>query len=245
MPSIVSGWVALPGQMIKDAQGIANSIKGLGKSYGPYALGSTKRAAQSATPASLLAAADLQRVAAAAACSAAVAAAATGVAATVATAVQAVPTAVRAAIVEPTDQIRALLAIAAYAPAITTATDPVGLGLAKAQTATQALCLYATLGELANAAAAYQFTSQNQAATVSAQVAAALANGLRSAVVSYLAGQGAVLAPLRTVTFRAPLPALVIAQRLYQNGMRADELIRNAVPWHPAFMPMSLTVPAT
>lgn len=262
MPSIISGWVALPGQMIRDAQGIANSIKGLDPSYGPYALGSTKRAASGATPATLLAASDQKRMAASAACSAAVTAAGSGIAATVATAVQAVPTAVRAAITEPTDQLRALLAISAFAPVISTGTDAVGLGLGKVQTATTALCLYATLGELANAAAAYQFTSQNQAATVSTQVAAALASGilvagntgaddvcraltdLRASVVSYLAGIGATLAPLRTVSFRAPLPSLVLAQRLYQDGTRSDELIRNAVPWHPAFMPQTLTVPA-
>lgn len=263
MPSIISGWVALPGRMIKDAQGIANSIKGLDPSYGPYALGSTKQTGLGATPASLMAATDQQRQAAAAACTAAVTAAGSGIAATVAAAVQAVPTAVRAAIVEPTDQIRALLAITAYAPAVGIGTDPVGLGLAKVQTATTSLCLFATLAELANAAAAYQFTSQNQAATVSTQVAAALANGilvagnasaddvcraltdLRASVVSYLANIGAVLAPLRTVSFRAPLPSLVVAQRLYQDSTRSDELIRNAVPWHPAFMPQTLTVPAT
>lgn len=262
LPSVISGWTSLPQQMIGDAAAIGNSIKGLGADFGPYARGSAAPAPAGATPASLQASAGLARAAAVAACNAATAAAATGVAANVVSAVQAVPSAVRAAIAEPTDQIRALLTIAAYAPVITAATDPVGLALSQVQTAAANLCLYATLAELANAAAAYNFTSYNQAAAVSSTVAAAISAGiltagnagaddvcqalrvLRAAVVQYLADIGAVLAPLRTVTFRAPLPSLTIAQRLYRDGNRSDELIRNAQPWHPAMMPMTLTVPA-
>lgn len=263
MPSIVSGWASLPRQMIGDAQTIAHSFTGLGANFGPYAVGSARPASPSATPASLRVAAATARAAATAAIQAAVDAAAAGVAANVVTAVQAVPTAVRAAINEPTEQIRALITIAAFAPVIEAGTDQVGVALAAVQTATAGLCLYATLAELANAAAAYNFTSYDQAVAVSSQVASALSTGilvagdagaddvcqalrvLRAAVVQYLADIGAVLAPLRTVTFRAPLPALAIAQRLYQDGRRADELIRNARPWHPAMMPQTLTVPAT
>jgi prophage DNA circulation protein len=263
LPSVIAGWIALPQQMIGDALAIANSVTGLGASFGPYAVGSGAPAAAGATPASLQAAAGVARAAAVAATRAAVVAAATGVAPTVVAAVQAVPAAVRAAINEPTDQIRTLLTIASYSPATQAATDPVGLARAKVQQAAVGLCLYATLAELARAAAAYNFTSYDQAAAVSSQVAAALSAGillagdagadqvcqalrvLRAAVVQYLADIGAVLAPLRTVTFRAPLPALAIAQRLYQDGTRSDELIRNARPWHPAFMPATMTVPAT
>jgi prophage DNA circulation protein len=262
LPSIVSGWASIPQQMIGDAASIANSITGLGANFGPYAIGSAKPAAQTATPASLQAAADVSRAAATATCSAAIAAAATGIAANIIPAIQAVPPAVRAAIAEPTDQIRTLLTIAAYAPTITASTDPVGLAVARVQSASVALCLYSTLAELANAAAAYNFTSYNQAAAVSSQVAAAISAGilvagsagaddvcqalrvLRAAVVQYLADIGAVLAPLRTVTFRSPLPALTIAQRLYRDGTRSDGLIRATQPWHPAFLAETITVPA-
>jgi prophage DNA circulation protein len=196
------------------------------------------------------------------ACTAAIAAAATGIAANVIPAVQAVPPAIRAAIAEPTDQIRTLLTIATYAPTITPSTDPVGAAVSQVQSAAVAFCLYSTLAELARASAAYNFTSYNQAAAVSSQVAAALSAGilvagdagaddvcqalrvLRAAVVQYLADIGAVLAPLRTVTFNAPLPALTIAQRLYRDGTRSDGLIRAVVPWHPAFCPTTITVPA-
>lgn len=262
LPSIVSGWVSLPQQMIGDAASIANSVTGLGANFGPYAVGSGRPAAQTATPTSLQAAAAVARAAATAACNAAIASAATGIAANVIPAIQAVPPAVRAAIAEPTDQIRTLLTIAVFAPTIDPSTDPVGLAVGQVQSASVALCLYSTLAELANAAAAYNFTSYNQAAAVSSQVASALSAGilvagdagaddvcqalrvLRAAVVQYLADIGAVLAPLRTVTFRSPLPALTIAQRLYRDGTRSDGLIRATVPWHPAFLPETITVPA-
>jgi prophage DNA circulation protein len=34
------------------------------------------------------------------------------------------------------------------------------------------------------------------------------------------------------------VPAFVMAQLLYQNGARADELTARANPVHPAFMPL-------
>ena len=34
----------------------------------------------------------------------------------------------------------------------------------------------------------------------------------------------------------------MLAQRLYGDATRADELIRRATPWHPAFMPTTITV---
>ena len=43
--------------------------------------------------------------------------------------------------------------------------------------------------------------------------------------------------PIVTHTFEEHLPAIVIAQRLYQDGSRANELVKlNNAP-HPLFMP--------
>lgn len=39
-----------------------------------------------------------------------------------------------------------------------------------------------------------------------------------------------------------PLPALTLANRLYQNAGRADELIQESNVPHPAFMPTSMKV---
>jgi prophage DNA circulation protein len=38
------------------------------------------------------------------------------------------------------------------------------------------------------------------------------------------------------------LPALVLANRLYQDGSRANELIQEANVPHPAFMPITMRV---
>jgi prophage DNA circulation protein len=47
------------------------------------------------------------------------------------------------------------------------------------------------------------------------------------------------LAALTTVSLGAALPAPVLAQRLYRDSTRADELLQAVDPVHPAFMPMS------
>lgn len=43
------------------------------------------------------------------------------------------------------------------------------------------------------------------------------------------------------VTSRSPQPSLALANRLYQDAARADELVQTASPVHPAFMPLSFT----
>lgn len=60
---------------------------------------------------------------------------------------------------------------------------------------------------------------------------------LRETVVATLQNAGANLAPLTTVSFSAPLPALYLANRLYQDAARAEALVKMADPVHPAFMP--------
>ncbi|UMR99562.1 DNA circularization protein [Escherichia coli] len=44
-----------------------------------------------------------------------------------------------------------------------------------------------------------------------------------------------------TVRTRGPQPSLALANRLWQDASRADELVRMASPVHPAFMPVSFT----
>ncbi|MEB0312210.1 hypothetical protein QN382_23465, partial [Pseudomonas sp. 10B1] len=68
---------------------------------------------------------------------------------------------------------------------------------------------------------------------------------LRQGIVSALTTTGATLPNLETFTFNAPISALVMANRLYQDPSRADELIQQANPVHPAFMPTSLKALAT
>jgi len=60
---------------------------------------------------------------------------------------------------------------------------------------------------------------------------------LREDVVTTLANNGANLAHVQTVTFARPLPALTIANRLYQDATRTEAVVKMADPIHPAFMP--------
>ncbi|MCC3740214.1 hypothetical protein FS594_15565 [Rahnella aquatilis] len=62
---------------------------------------------------------------------------------------------------------------------------------------------------------------------------------LKTTVKTTLQEKGAQLANVTTVTFSAALPALNLANRLYQDAGRTEGLIKMADPVHPAFMPLS------
>jgi prophage DNA circulation protein len=61
----------------------------------------------------------------------------------------------------------------------------------------------------------------------------------RAAIILDLDTRGAALPQLRNVVSTTPQPSLVLAQRLYQDAGRSDELITEADPVHPLFMPTS------
>lgn len=65
---------------------------------------------------------------------------------------------------------------------------------------------------------------------------------LRRAVVADLTARGASLAPLVTRTFGDTLPQFVMAQLLYNDARRADEIVRRVDPVHPLFMPVTVQV---
>lgn len=62
---------------------------------------------------------------------------------------------------------------------------------------------------------------------------------LRTNFVTSMTVNGANLASVQTVAFNRPLPALTIANRLYQDADRTESLVKMADPIHPAFMPTS------
>ena len=64
---------------------------------------------------------------------------------------------------------------------------------------------------------------------------------LRTAVVQDLQARGAVLSPLVTVTAGDTRPALAAAQQLYRDASRADQLVVQADPIHPLFLPTTYT----
>jgi prophage DNA circulation protein len=107
---------------------------------------------------------------------------------------------------------------------------------------------------MARASAVYQPSSADDAAAVRASVCGLLdaeilvagaqyedatyaaLRALRVAVSSDLTARGAGLAPLTTIKTNSPMPALALAQRVYRDPARSDELILESNSIHPAFM---------
>jgi prophage DNA circulation protein len=164
--------------------------------------------------------------------------------------------AMRTGITNPADQVRVLLSLATF-----TFTDAAGgggtVGVGQAmgimRDAVAAACRRAALISLARASAAYQPTSYDDAAAVRTSLAAALdieitAAGdtgeddayialktLRAAVVRDLTVRGASLPSVVTVNLPLNLPSLAIAQMLYRDASRSDQIAAEAMAIHPAF----------
>ncbi|WP_233872516.1 DNA circularization protein [Paraburkholderia adhaesiva] len=68
---------------------------------------------------------------------------------------------------------------------------------------------------------------------------------LETAVVQDLTTRGESLATMQTITMGASLPVIVIAQRLYQDVSRYDELVQQIVPVNPAFAPAAFRAPVS
>jgi prophage DNA circulation protein len=156
----------------------------------------------------------------------------------------------------PADSLRLLSNLAGFAPAALTDTSQIGTAMNTMQSASADLFRRAAVVALARASASYQPTSQDDAVAVRTQVCSLLDNEItiaadegdegtyaalrdvRVAVANDLTQRSAGLSALMTFKTGSPLPALVIARRLYRDVTRADELIVRAAPIHPAFMPI-------
>ena len=65
---------------------------------------------------------------------------------------------------------------------------------------------------------------------------------IRSSFLATMSDRASGLSELIQVTMAQPLPALTLANRLYQDAARADELVQEARVPHPAFMPVTMKV---
>ncbi|HWF01548.1 MAG TPA: DNA circularization N-terminal domain-containing protein [Caulobacteraceae bacterium] len=161
--------------------------------------------------------------------------------------------ALAAVVANPADALRLLEQLATYASggadAVTQAVDQLHQRLA--------------VVALAEAAESYQPTSYNDAAAVrtrvccllDAQITIAGDTGddasyaaliaLRTAVIQDLTARGAALPSVATFALGASLPALAVAQRLYRDSTRSDQLAGEANPPNPLFMPSVLQVLAS
>jgi prophage DNA circulation protein len=171
---------------------------------------------------------------------------------------QAVVASIIAACPSPLDAINALAEMAAFSPS-TIAQDSSAMSgyMVLGQSATADLLRrFAVIGAC-QASADYTPTSYEDGAALRARLCALLdaeilsaadaglddtfmaLRALKSAVVQDLTSRSADLSRFTTVSTPAPQPSLVIAQRIYRDPSRADELVQQADPIHPAFMPVS------
>jgi prophage DNA circulation protein len=215
-----------------------------------------------ATTASLIAAGSASRAAVAASVATLNAAAANIIAAgegpqAFAAAAQGVAASVLAAAADPADGVRLLAGLADFTPPVLPALDPIGAAMADAQDATGDLFRRATVVSMARASASYQPASHDDAFALMDRVTALLdleitiagdqgedgsynaLNALRLAVVRDLTARGASLAPIASFMTAVPLPAMALALRFYRDAGRADQLVKQVDPIHPAFMPVS------
>jgi prophage DNA circulation protein len=157
----------------------------------------------------------------------------------------------------PRMAIQSLIAMAAPTPAPVNPPGASGAATTALQSAISDLHRRSAAIALAQASSSYQPSSANDAADVRDQVTAVLDAeittagdqgndatylalvALRAAVVQDLNARGAALPAVININTGAPIPSLALAQRLYRDPTRADELVTEANPPHPAFMPVS------
>lgn len=157
---------------------------------------------------------------------------------------------------DASDALRAMMQFSEFEADEAAASLSSGGATAAMRCATRALFRRAAVSALARAASAYTPDAYEDALRVQAQVSALLASeitqaadqgedasfaalrALQAAVKRDLTARGANLARIKTVVMNEALPALTLAQRLYRDAQRADELVRRAHPVHPAFMPL-------
>lgn len=174
-----------------------------------------------------------------------------------ASAAQSVATSLLASCVNPADGLRLLGQLASFTPSVATPNSLVGAAMSAMQGACGDLFRRTAVVGLATASSSYQPTSYNDAVSVRETVTGFIDNEitiagdegddstygalrtLRQAVVTDLVARGANLARVTTFTFGASLPALYLANRIYQDPTRSDQLVAQTSTPHPAFMPIS------
>lgn len=199
----------------------------------------------------------------------AVSAATSGALTAYANAAHGLATAVATASPSPPDALRLISGLISAAPALpgnlvaptypSTPVFPTPSAQAVALMAGASADLFRRAGVIAlvRAVSAYTPTSYDDAAAVRAQVTRQLdaeiliaadqgqddtyiaLRDVRTAIVNDLTTRATSLASLVVVKTPLSVPAPVLSQRLYRDSTRADELVAEASPIHPAFMPVA------
>lgn len=172
-------------------------------------------------------------------------------------AAQVIAAAVLNSSVDPADGIRLLSDLSGFSMPTVSLSSPIGVAVKTVQNATADLFRRAAVVAMARASATYQPYSADDAASLRARICDALdeeiqiagdqgeddtfntLRTLRAAVAKDLTERGAGLPSIVTIQVGRPMPSLALAQRLYRDSGRSDELITQADCIHPAFMPTS------
>jgi prophage DNA circulation protein len=163
---------------------------------------------------------------------------------------QALTATLLAAAPTPGDALRALISMAGFSPV----SQAAGPSLLMRQAAAD-LFRRAAVAAAARAGAEYQPESSDDAANVRTEILTLLdreitvagdqgdddvytsMRQLRALVVKDLNIKGASVPTLVKVATARPMPSLALAQRLYRDPTRSDEIVARAGAVHPAFMP--------
>jgi prophage DNA circulation protein len=260
-------WTATARRLSNDATNLVNMVSTIGGAVGRFANGRNVgglSSKQSATSGSTQTVADLVALgsAARAAVSTAISSmssSASGLSAgttgSFASSAQALASTVSSSAKDPADAVRILGQMAQGVPGTDVSKSPIGVSQQAVQVATSSMFRRAAVVAMARASAAYQPASADDAAALRAKVCESLdaeivvagdqgaddvyntLRALRAAVSKDLAERGAGLPTTVFVGSAQPLPALALAQRLYRDSARADELVTQSGCIHPAFMP--------
>lgn len=261
--STAVGWYQLATTAVNDVKSIVNAVSTLAGNFGRlfgggnsgYA-GANAQASTSATASDLLSLATAARANVVAAGAAFQAAAGNPANATaLGTAATDLVSAAAAVATDPSDAVRTIGSMASYSPSSLTTPGQIGAAMGTMQVALAALLRRTALVQFATALTSYQPSSQQDAATMLASAVALFGSeitiagdagddatyqaliALQQAVISDMTARGDNLAPIATFQFNAPLPALALANRIYRDSSRAGQLVQQAAPVHPAFMP--------
>jgi len=261
--STVVGWYQLGVTAINDVKRVIGTVSTLFGNFGRlfgggnngYA-GANVRASPSTTADDLLSAATAARASVVAAGAALQAAASNpSDSAALGAAAQSFISTVAAAATDPADAVRMISSLAQYSPSPVTTPGQIGSSMSVMQVALAALLRRYALAQLAVTLTTYQPASQDDANTtlantvslLDAEIATAGDAGddgtyqalrtLRQSVIADLAARGADLASIATFKFQAPLPSLVLANRIYRDPTREPGLVQQIDPRHPAFCP--------
>lgn len=249
---VASGWSSDALSAIRSPRAQASAVSVLDGAYGRYAGGNGSDIDSSATIDSVLASLTASRATVEGAVDAF---GALDSAADIASATQSLTETLRSSIADPAAQIALLWPLASCSPAIVTSSAPIGAAIATVQSETAALCRRAALSSIAQACSEWVPASSTEAQEMTESVVALFEaeeliaadagddasyqaiHALRADVAKDLLGRAAKLPDIITITRNANLPALTLAQQLYADATRADEIIGRADPIHPAFMP--------